>query len=89
MTKMRDEMAPSRVPEARDRALRDQVDATEDELSTKTITLREVQCTLVDKEVQLAWIKADLDAPRATQAPRALIALLAASGKRPKRPHCR
>ena len=47
--------------EARDKALKDQLHATEEELSTKTGALRETERTLADKEADLARIIASLD----------------------------
>jgi chromosome segregation ATPase len=45
--------------EARDKALKDQLQATEEELSTKTGTLREVERVLADKEAELARLSAE------------------------------
>src|SRR5260370_3846967 len=47
--------------EARDKALKDQLHATEEELSTKTGTLREVERVLADKEAELVGIGAELE----------------------------
>jgi chromosome segregation ATPase len=47
--------------EARDKALKDQLHATEEELSAKTGTLREVERVLSDKEAELARLSAELD----------------------------
>src|ERR1051326_6917472 len=46
--------------EARDKALKDQLHATEEELSAKTGTLREVERVLSDKEAELARLSAEL-----------------------------
>ncbi len=47
--------------EAREKALKDQLLATEDELSSKTNTLRETERMLADKQTELAKRTADLD----------------------------
>src|SRR6266496_3473548 len=47
--------------EARDKALKDQLSATESELSTKTGALRETERALADKEAELARIMPELD----------------------------
>src|SRR6187397_114469 len=47
--------------EARDKALRDQLRATEEEVSVKTTAMHEAQRTLSDKEADLARLIADLD----------------------------
>src|SRR6266542_4233187 len=47
--------------EAREKALKDQLHATEDELSVKTSTLREAERTLADKEAELAQLTGDID----------------------------
>src|SRR6266498_2272878 len=47
--------------EARDKALKDQLHATEEELSAKTGTLREVERVLADKEAELARLTAELE----------------------------
>ena len=47
--------------EARDKALKDQLHATEEELSAKTGTLREVERVLADKEAALARLGSELD----------------------------
>src|ERR1700674_106226 len=47
--------------EARDKALKDQLHATEEELSAKTGTLREVERVLADKEALLARLGSELD----------------------------
>jgi chromosome segregation ATPase len=47
--------------EARDKALKDQLHATEEELSAKTGTLREVERALADKEALLARLGSELD----------------------------
>jgi chromosome segregation ATPase len=47
--------------EAREKALKDQLLATEDEFSVKTGSLRTAESTLADKEAQLARLAADLD----------------------------
>ncbi len=47
--------------EARDKALRDQLRATEDEVATKTGILHETARTLSDKEADLAKLTAELD----------------------------
>src|SRR5271169_543589 len=47
--------------EAREKALKDQLHATEDELTTKTNTLRETERTLADKQAELAKRTANLD----------------------------
>ena len=47
--------------EARDKALKDQLHATEEELSAKTGTLREVERVLADKEAVLARLGSELD----------------------------
>jgi chromosome segregation ATPase len=47
--------------EARDKALKDQLHATEEELSAKTATLREVERVLADKEAELARFTAQFE----------------------------
>jgi chromosome segregation ATPase len=47
--------------EARDKALKDQLYATEDELSTKTSSLRDTERTLADRHAELAKRTSDLD----------------------------
>src|SRR5262249_52119834 len=47
--------------EARDKALKDQLHATEEELSAKTGQLREVERVLADKEAELARLGAELE----------------------------
>ena len=47
--------------EARDKALRDQVRATEDEIAAKTSTMHDAQRTLSDKEAELAKLTGELD----------------------------
>ena len=47
--------------EARDKAFKDQLHATEEELSTKTGALRETERALADKETELARIMPELD----------------------------
>src|SRR5262245_11850151 len=47
--------------EARDKALRDQLRATEEEFSVKTTTIHEAQRTLTDKEADLARMMGDLN----------------------------
>jgi chromosome segregation ATPase len=47
--------------EARDKALRDQLRATEEEFAVKTTTMHEVQRALSDKEADLAKLMGDLD----------------------------
>src|SRR6202140_770017 len=47
--------------EARDKALKDQLHATEEGLSAKTGTLREVERVLADKEAVLARLGSELD----------------------------
>jgi chromosome segregation ATPase len=47
--------------EAREKALKDQLHATEEELSGKTSTLRETERMLADKQAELAKRTADLD----------------------------
>ena len=47
--------------EARDKAFKDQLHATEEELSTKTGALRETERALADKEAELARIMPELD----------------------------
>ena len=47
--------------EARDKALRDQVRATEDEIAAKTSTMHDAQRTLSDKEAELAKMVSELD----------------------------
>jgi len=47
--------------EAREKALRDQLRATEDELSVKTTSLREAERALSDRQTHLSKLTADLD----------------------------
>jgi chromosome segregation ATPase len=47
--------------EARDKALRDQLRATEDEIAAKTSAMHDAQRTLSDKEAELAKLVGDLD----------------------------
>jgi chromosome segregation ATPase len=47
--------------EARDKALKDQLHATEEELSARTGALREVERVLADKEAELARLSAELE----------------------------
>jgi len=47
--------------EAREKALRDQLRATEDELSVKTTSLREAERALTDRQTDLSKLTADLD----------------------------
>src|SRR5438105_2983365 len=47
--------------EARDKALKDQLHATEEEFSAKSGTLREVERVLADKEAELARLTAELE----------------------------
>src|SRR5256885_16505726 len=47
--------------EAHEKALKDQLHATEDDLAAKTGSLREAERTLTDKEGELARLTADLD----------------------------
>ena len=47
--------------EARDKALKDQLHATEEELSARTTTLREIERVLADKEAELARVTAELE----------------------------
>src|SRR5947207_13832114 len=47
--------------EARDKALKDQLHATEEELSAKTGTLREVERVLADKEAELARLTPEVE----------------------------
>ncbi len=47
--------------EAREKALKDQLNVTEDELTAKTTTLRETGRTLADKQAELAKRTSDLD----------------------------
>ena len=47
--------------EARDKALKDQLHATEEELSARTAALREVERVLADKETELARVSAELE----------------------------
>jgi chromosome segregation ATPase len=47
--------------EARDKALRDQVRATEDEIAAKTSAMHDAQRTLSDKESELAKLMGELD----------------------------
>jgi chromosome segregation ATPase len=52
--------------EARDKGIKDQLRATEDELEQKTDTLRETQRTLADKEAELARLTTNLTETTAT-----------------------
>jgi chromosome segregation ATPase len=52
--------------EARDRGIKDQLRATEDELGVKTTTLRETERNLADKEAELAKATAGLSEQTAT-----------------------
>src|SRR5690606_5911792 len=52
--------------EAREKALKDQVRGTEEELSVKTATLRETERTLSDKIAELSRFAIDLDQQTAT-----------------------
>src|SRR5438132_9110157 len=47
--------------EAREKTLKDQLRATEDELNVKTGSLRDAERTLADKEAELARLTAELD----------------------------
>jgi chromosome segregation ATPase len=52
--------------EAREKALKDQMKATEDELSVKTLALHETERSLSDKEAELARLSGDLGERTAT-----------------------
>ena len=52
--------------EARDRGIKDQLRATEDELGVKTSTLREIERNLADKEAELTKATANLSEQTAT-----------------------
>jgi chromosome segregation ATPase len=52
--------------EARDKGIKDQLRATEDELEVKTSTLRETERNLADKEAELAKLTAQLSEQSAT-----------------------
>jgi chromosome segregation ATPase len=51
--------------EARDRALRQRLNATEEELSSSESALRDAKRALTDKELQLAWITTHFKEPSA------------------------
>src|SRR5215211_6780606 len=54
--------------EAREKALKDQLHATEDELAVKTNALREAERSLADRQAELTKLDADLDGTSATLA---------------------
>src|SRR5262249_39998654 len=54
--------------EARDKALKDQLHATEDELAVKTNALREAERSLADRQDELARVSLDLDDTSVTSA---------------------
>jgi chromosome segregation ATPase len=58
---LRDRSAAVVALEWRHKALRDRLNATEEELSSSDSALREVQRALADKELQLAWITAHFE----------------------------
>lgn len=62
---LRDRTAAVVALEWRHKALRDRLNATEEELSSSDSALREVQRALTDKELQLAWITAHFEEPSA------------------------
>jgi chromosome segregation ATPase len=64
--------------EARDKALRDQLRTTEEEVAVKTTTMHEAQRALSDKEADLAKLTGDLD-ERSTQADAQKVEIVALS----------
>ena len=62
---LRDRTAAVVSLEARDKALRDRLNATEEELWSSDSALREAKRALADKELQLAWMTAHFEVPSA------------------------
>src|SRR6266516_548896 len=62
---LRDRTAAVVSLEARDKALRDRLNATEEEHGSSNSALREAKRVLADKESQLTWMTAHFEAPSA------------------------